>query len=43
MAIPSRYKMSTERLDALKEELNYLNFLKLKYYYKKEKILNLKL
>ena len=24
MAIPSRYKMSTERLDALKEELNYL-------------------
>ena len=24
MAIPSRYKMSNERLDALKEELNYL-------------------
>ncbi len=24
MTIPSRYKMSTERLDALKEELNYL-------------------
>lgn len=24
MAIPSRYRMSTERLEALKEELNYL-------------------
>ena len=24
MAIPSRYRMSTERLEALKEELTYL-------------------